>query len=512
MTTSENGQKPPARRRYDSGMTTLDPDVCYRAVAARDPRFDGVFFVAVRSTRIYCRPICPVRTPQRSSCNFFATAAAAERAGYRPCLRCRPELAPGHAPVDAVGRLARAAAARIEAAAADDELCLEQLAAELGVSDRQLRRAVQREFGVSPVALAQTHRLLLAKKLLTETRLPMIDVAFASGFGSVRRFNHLFRTRYRLNPARFRSAGGKALPGDDRLRLRLAYRPPLAWGELLAFLGARATAGVEAVSGDVYARTVAIGRHRGWVVVRLDSKPGGLAVELPAALAPALPQLLARLRGLFDLDARPDVIDAHLSADARLAPLVTACPGLRVPGCFDGFELLSRAVLGQQVSVRAATTLSGRLAAAFGDPVEAPVDGLCRLFPTAERLAVADVGELIALGLTASRATCLRAAAEAVCEGRVRIAPAADPEAFAKRLCELPGVGDWTAQYVALRAARWPDAFPHGDLGLRKALGDELTPRGVLAAAEGWRPWRAYAAMHLWRAPAARPQRRKKYA
>lgn len=493
-------------------MTSLDPDVCYRAVSARDPRFDGVFFVAVRSTRIYCRPICPVRTPQHSSCSFFATAAAAERAGYRPCLRCRPELAPGHSPADAVGRLARAAAARIEAAAADDALRLDDLAEELGVSDRQLRRAVRHEFGVSPVGLAQTHRLLLAKKLLTETWLSMIDVAFASGFGSVRRFNHLFRTRYRLNPARFRSAGGEAAAGDDRLRLRLAYRPPLAWGELLAFLGARATAGVETVSGDTYARTVAIGRHRGWVVIRSDAKPDGLAVELPAALAPALPQLLARLRGLFDLDARPDVIDAHLSDDARLAPLVAACPGLRVPGCFDGFELLARAILGQQISVRAATTLAGRLAAAFGDPVEAPVEGLCRLFPTAGRLAAVEVGELTAIGLTAARAGFLRAAAEAVRESRVRIGPAADPEAFAKQLCELPGVGDWTAQYVALRAARWPDAFPHGDLALRKALGNDLTPRGMLAAAEGWRPWRAYAAMHLWRAPVARPQRRKKYA
>lgn len=481
----------------------LDADVCYRALAARDARFDGLFFVGVTTTRIYCRPVCTARTPGRDRCRFFVNAAAAERAGFRPCLRCRPELAPGHAPVDATSRLAHAAAARIAAGALNEGGGIEALAGELGLSSRQLRRALRQQLGVSPVELAQTHRLLLAKQLLTETRLPVIEVAFASGFASVRRFNALFRSHYRLTPSRLRKTRGEA-DGRGALRLRLAYRPPLAWAELLRFLGDRALAGVECVTGDSYARTVALGKHRGWVRVGPDGGRNALAVELSASLTPVLPALLARLRHLFDLDARPDVIASHLAGDPRLGPLVRACPGLRVPGAFDGFELALRAVLGQQVSVRAATTLAGRVAAAFGEPVETPLACLNRLSPGPRRLASAATGELTALGVTARRAETIRALARAVAAGELRLEPGPAPEATVARLVRLPGVGEWTASYVAMRALRWPDAFPHGDLGLGKGLGG-LSPSRLCRAAEGWRPWRAYAAMHVWHGAGAGP-------
>ncbi|WP_165251354.1 AlkA N-terminal domain-containing protein [Paludisphaera soli] len=471
----------------------MEPDLCHRALAARDPRFDGLFFVGVTSTRIYCRPICPARTPGRDRCRFFAIAAAAERAGFRPCLRCRPELAPGAAPVDAVGRTARLAASRIGAGAMDDEGGLEALAAELGVGSRHLRRVLRRELGVTPVELAQTHRLLLAKRLLTETAMPIIDVAFASGFSSVRRFNALFLARYRLSPRDLRRTRGKAV-ADGGVRLTLAFRPPLAWDAMLRFLGDRAVAGVEAVAGGAYLRTVAIGEARGWLKVEPDPGRHALRVELPTSLAPALPRVLGRLRDLFDLDARPDVIDDHLGRDERLRG---APPGLRVPGAFDGFELAVRAVLGQQVSVRGATTLAGRFASAFGEPIETPFPGLDRLTPSPVRVADADLGELTALGLVASRAACIQALARAARDGLASLEPGADPVVAMEDLTAIPGVGPWTASYIAMRALRWPDAFPHGDLVLRKALGG-ISPREVLETAEAWRPWRAYAAMRLW--------------
>jgi AraC family transcriptional regulator of adaptative response / DNA-3-methyladenine glycosylase II len=476
----------------------LDADLCYRALVARDPRFDGVFFVGVTTTRIYCRPVCTARTPGFDRCRFFPSAAAAERERFRPCLRCRPELAPGHAPVDATGRLARAAAARIAAGALNDGAGIDELAADLHVGARQLRRAVGKELGVSPVELAQTHRLLLAKQLLTETRLPVIRVAFASGFSSVRRFNALFRAHYRLTPTRLRRIRGRLLSGEA-VCLRLSYRPPLAWTELLDFLAARAIPGVECVADGTYARTVALGKYQGWL--RVSPVPGRnvLTVEVADALVPVLPLVLARVRSLFDLDARPDVIASHLDRDPLLGDWVRACPGLRVPGAFSGFELAVRAILGQQVSIRAASTLAGRLACALGQPLTAPWPCLSRGSPTPESLAHAKQTALTALGLTSRRAEAIQALAHAVLAGEVQLEPTATPVAAIEALRGLPGVGDWTAQYIALRALRWPDAFPHADLGLRKGTG-WLEPAQFRLTAEAWRPWRAYAAMHIWNA------------
>lgn len=483
---------------------TLDDDICYRALTARDARFDGVFFVGVKSTGIYCRPVCTAKTPGQRRCRFFASAARAERAGFRPCLRCRPELAPGHAPVDSARTIARRAAARIEAGALSDGGSLEDLAAILGLSSRQLRRTMRQELGVSPVELAQTNRLLLAKRLIAETQLPLVQVAFAAGFSSVRRFNAHFRSHYRLTPSTLRRASDQAA-GGDHLRLMLAYRPPYDWESLVRFLAARAIPGVECVIDGVYHRTVAVGEHRGWLRVAPVAGRHLLSVELATALAPALPTILARLRSLFDLDARPDVISGHLALDPLLAPSVERHPGLRVPGAFDGFELAMRAILGQQVSVRGASTLAGRFAERFGSAIETPLPCLNRLTPTAESIASARGDTLRSLGLPGARAECLRSLARVVARGELDLDTCVDATAVVAQLQELPGIGPWTAEYIAMRALRWPDAFPAGDLGLLKAARLK-SPRALDEAAERWRPWRAYAAIHLWESLATTPR------
>jgi AraC family transcriptional regulator of adaptative response / DNA-3-methyladenine glycosylase II len=468
----------------------LNDDLCYQALLAHDTRFDGVFYVGVATTGIYCRPVCPARTPHRENCHFYPSAAAAERAGCRPCLRCRPELAPGNARIDSAGRLAALAANRIE----DGDLTeksVEELAAEIGISDRHLRRVIREEFGVSPIELAQTQRLLLAKRLLTDTDLPITEVAFASGFASLRRFNAQFKDRYRLNPTSLRRSRGTEAP-QETLTCELAYRPPLDWGALVAFLIGHSSAGVEALEGDRYLRTVCVGRRQGWISVEPLSRKHTLRVQVAATLAPALLPVLARVKRLFDLAAEPTRIGAHLG------PLAEAHPGLRVPGAYDGYELAVRAILGQQVSVKAATTLAGRLAAAFGEPIATPFPQLTHLPPNPERVASAEPTELTALGILASRANSILALSRALADGRICLEPTCDVEGTMARLCELPGIGAWTANYIAMRALAWPDAFPHTDLGIYKALG-ETRPRRVLEIAEAWRPWRSYAAMHLWK-------------
>ena len=487
-------------------MPLLDRESCTRALEARDARFDGVFFVGISSTGIYCRPICPARATLRKNRRFFSNAAAAERAGFRPCLRCRPELAPGFARIDAVPRLAQSAATRIAAGALNGR-GVDELANDLGVGARQLRRALQQELGVSPIELAQTHRLLLAKHLLADTRLPMTQVAYASGFQSLRRFNALFRARYRLNPdaMRRRGSASPSRESDEVVQLTLSYRPPLAWDRLLGFLGARATPGVELVDARGYARLIRIDGHAG--VVRLThARPVGarkdsviypvLHLEVSAALVPVLMQVCARVRALFDLDAEPAKIEAHL-ATGGLAPIRAIRPGLRVPGAFDGFELAVRAILGQQVSVKGATTLMSRLTTTFGEPFATDDPGLTRLTATAERIAEASPSRVKAIGLPGARAATIHALARQVADGTLSIEPDTDVRALTKQMTDIPGIGPWTAEYVAMRALHWPDAFPATDLVLRRNAGNLTSPQ-MLKAAEQWRPWRAYAAMQLW--------------
>jgi AraC family transcriptional regulator, regulatory protein of adaptative response / DNA-3-methyladenine glycosylase II len=466
----------------------LDRDQCYQAMITHDPRFDGHFFVAVKSTRIYCRPICRSKRPALEHCEFYRLAAAAEAAGYRPCLRCRPEHAPGQAPADSADRLTAAAVERIEANR-DDSVA--DLASSLGVSDRHLRRVLLENLGVTPIQLAQTHRLLLAKQLLTDTTLPIIDVAFASGFNSLRRFNALFRERYSLAPKMLREKkrSAKDLPSCI---CRLFYRPPFDWGSLLAFFSRRVFAGVELVDDEKYQRTVGIASHKGWISVTNDPAQSALRVEVSISLLPVLTQVLARLRRLFDLAATPQQITAHLGSFAENHP------GLRVPGAFDGFEMALRAILGQQISVKAATTFAARLTNRFGERIVTPVPGLTHLSPTASVIAATTVDELTRVGITQSRARSILAMAQAVARGSVTLdVPVSIDQALAK-LKELPGIGDWTVQYFAMRVFGWPDAFPYCDLGILKAL-NTSKPRQALAMAESWRPWRAYAAMHLWK-------------
>ncbi len=474
---------------------TLDADTCYRASSARDARFDGLFFVGVRTTGIYCRPVCPARTPRRDRCVFFARAAEAEREGFRACFRCRPELAPGSGRADSVPRLVSAALARIEGGFLD-EASVEELAAGLGVSSRHMRRAVAAELGLSPVELAQSRRMALATQLVQDSGLPMAQVAFAAGFASLRRFSALFRARFGRPPAAVRRKDGSgAEPGA--LMLRLDFRPPLDWDSMLDFLACRATLGVEAVRGGAYRRTVRLGARTGWVAVTRDRQCAALRAEVSLSLAGALMPLVARLRGLFDLDARPDAVASHLGRDRLLARAVRRREGLRVPGSFDGFETAMRVVLGQQVSVRAATTVSGRLAAALGEPIETPFGDLSRLAPVPEAVAQAGEGRLAGLGMPGARARTLVALAREVAQGRLSLERQPGSEEAVARLRALPGIGDWTAQVVAMRALGDPDAFPAGDLGVRKALGG-ASPRQAEARAERWRPWRAYATMLLW--------------
>ena len=469
----------------------LDSDACYRAVRARDRRFDGRFYVAVSSTGIYCRPICPARPPKRENMHFYSSAAAAEGAGYRPCLRCRPERAPGLGSVDASSRLASAVIAGIEEHALSSAR-LGDLAASLGVSDRHLRRVTETELGVSPIELAQTQRLLLAKRLLSDTCLKLTEIAFAAGFGSVRRFNALFKSRYGLNP---RSLRGHADPTGG-LRCQLDFRPPLAWENLLAYLRLRAVPGVEWVDATHYRRTVAIDDHQGWMAVSLAASGVALDVELSQSLAPVIGAVIVRVKQLFDLSAAPDAVSASLSQDSKLKAIVRRLPGLRVPGAFDGFELAVRAVLGQQVSVRAATTMAGRWARAFGAEIATPYVELNRLTPAAHRLEEVSVDEIAALGIIGSRSKCIAALVKAVRERSVVLGSAADVEGQIEGLMRLPGIGPWTAQYIAMRALRWPDAFPGTDLMLLRAA--QLNAKQLHARAEGWRPWRAYATHYLW--------------
>ena len=456
---------------------------------AHDARFDGCFFIAVSSTGIYCRPVCRVKAPKRENCTFYASAALAEAAGYRPCLRCRPELAPGNASVDAGARIAHQAATLIENGALTD-LGMDGIARRTGVTTRHLRRVFQTEFGVTPIGFAQTQRLLLAKRLLTDTALPMAVVAFSAGYNSLRRFNASFQERYRLTPEQLRKA--RVDSTVDALTLDLGYRPPYDWDTLIGFLGARAIGGVEAVDSSAYRRTVQIvqrGRaHNGWIEIRRpDHRRSLMRVVASASLAQVVPAVLARVKHLMDLSCSPVQIGEALGHR----------PGLRVPGAFDGFEIAVRAILGQQVSVAAARTLACRIAHAFGTPVETPYEGLCRAFPTAGAIADLDVQRLAQLGVLPSRARTILALARMLAEGSIHLEPGVNVAATIDRLQSIAGIGEWTAQYIAMRALAWPDAFPHTDLGVMKAL-QEKNPRRVLEAGEAWRPWRAYAVMHLW--------------
>ena len=488
-----------------SPATPLDADACYRAVAAHDARFDGAFFIGVTSTGIYCRPVCRVKTPRRENCRFFAHASQAEGAGFRPCLRCRPELAPqtlAWSAQDASALLAQHAARLLDSPDAwgDEVPSVAGLAARLGVSDRHLRRVFEAELGVSPMDWLQTRRLLAAKQLLADTRLPVAQVALAAGFASLRRFNAAFAAQYRMSPTALRRDGSEPAPREG-LAVTLGYRPPYDVREMLQFLQQRGLVGVEQI--DVAAHTVARTLRldddtRGWIACRFEPEQHRVQVRVAESLAPQLPRVIARVRAWLDLDADPAAIHAVLGAD------FPALAGLRVPGTLDGLELAVRAVVGQQVTVAAARTLTTRLVERFGTPLATPIDGLTRLFPSPAALAAASGDELGQLGLVRQRQAAIHALAQAVSSGQISLHAGADVQTTMDSLKALPGIGAWTADYIALRALRWPDAFPSGDMALQKALapeGQRLTARAAESRAERWRPWRAYAVIRAWHSP-----------
>ncbi|HSV68703.1 MAG TPA: AlkA N-terminal domain-containing protein [Methylibium sp.] len=474
-------------------------DAAYRAWETRDARFDGRLFVGVTSTGIYCRPVCRVRLPKRANMRFYGNAASAERDGFRPCLRCRPELAPGLSLADSSQTLAEQAALLMrEAVHGGRAVSVPAIAARLGVTDRHLRRIFQAAHGVTPIDFLTTQRLLLAKQLLTDTAEPVTAIAHASGFESLRRFNAAFAQRYRLSPSALRREGrpAAAAAGSGGLRLRLGWRPPYDIAAMLGFLARRPMAGVEAVEGAVWRRTLALphdGRLlHGWLVGRFDTERHELQVEVAPTLAPVLGSVLQRLRLAFDLDADPERIDAALAS----LP-VPQRAGLRLPGAIDGFETAVRVILGQQVTVKAACTLTQRLVERFGMPVDTPFADLRRLFPDASTLAAADAADIGTLGIVRQRVGAIQALARAVAAGAIELHRAAPLVATLDALRALPGIGEWTAQVIAMRALAWPDAWPAGDIGLHHALGTR-DARRTTELAEAWRPWRAYAVMRLW--------------
>ncbi|MCH3951410.1 MAG: helix-turn-helix domain-containing protein [Acidaminococcus sp.] len=483
-------------------MLPNQKEACYEAFRSKDARFDGRLFVGVSSTGIYCRPVCPARVPKIENCTFFTSAAEAEKAGYRPCLLCRPELAPGQAPMDASHVLARKAARMLEENCSGG-MSLAEAATYLGCSDRHLRRVFQEEFHVTPVAYTETCRLLLAKNLLTDTALSVMDVAMAAGFGSARRMNELFKKRYHLTPTQLRrKAAGKAV--DQEISLDIGYRVPYCWDEIHDFLAGRAIAGVETADETSYARTVSLTSRSGkevtgWMRVQNDAKKHCLRVTLAESLIPVLSQVLAGVRRVFDLYCDPEIVYEKLKIMNELHPGL-ARPGMRIPGAFVPFETAVRAILGQQITVKAAGTLAGRIAAKFGKPIETGVEGLNRIFPTpAVLLSMKDSleDEFGKLGIIASRSRTILSLAEAVQSGEIRLDSIADAEMEMAKLKKIKGIGNWSAQYIAMRTMAYPDAFLETDIGIKRALPD-LSPKKRLELAEAWRPWRSYAVINLW--------------
>jgi AraC family transcriptional regulator of adaptative response / DNA-3-methyladenine glycosylase II len=488
---------------------TFDADAAYLALKARDARFDGRLFVGVSSTGIYCRPICRVRTPKRENCRFFATAAQAEAASFRPCLKCRPEIAPGPGlawtVMDASRTLARQAGDWLDARAAGGDVPrLPDLAERLGVSERHLRRIFQAEHGVTPVQYLQTRRLLMAKQLLTDTTLPVSQVALASGFSSLRRFNAAFADSYRMSPSRLRGeAAIDAAPPTAAITITLGYRAPYDVSRLTRFLAQRAIPGVEQAEPLRVRRTVragVLGPSAGWIEAEFIPAASRLRVRMAPVFAQTSGSVVAAVRRWLDLDAAPDTIDIALKS-------LPGDDGLRLPGSLDGFELAVRAVLGQQVSVAAARTLAPRLVERFGEPIATPWDGIDRTFPTPQAIAASPVEHIAELGILRTRAGAIVALARAWPGLGWQLAPHRPPEPFIEALCALPGIGPWTAHYIAMRASSWPDAFPPHDVAVLKAmkhLFGTASQREADAVAEAWRPWRSYAVLRLWNSLEAR--------
>jgi len=493
-----------AQAGYTANMD-MHPDTCYRAVRSRDARFDGRFFTAVVTTGIFCRPVCPASPPKQSNCRFVPSAAAAMAAGFRPCLRCRPEAAPGSPAWKGVGSTV-SRAMRLIGESALDVGSVDDLSRRLGIGERHLRRLFLDHVGVGPKTVAQTRRLLFAKKLISESGLPLTEIALISGFQSIRRFNDAFVKVYDRPPRDLRrelkkqadqtvTTSGK----QSSLTLKLFYRPPYDWHSLINFLRVRAIPGVEEVSAQGYRRSVLLGGKPGTIDVKPCLEKNYLAATFELVDLSHLQRAIEITRRLFDLDCDSTAVDTELGADATLASLVKTRPGLRVPGAWNAFEISVRAILGQQISVSAATTFARRLVETFGTPLNLGQDDTLKfLFPEPDALIDADIARI---GLTTRRAETVRQMATAFTQGRIDLGMADGLQAAQDMLCSVPGIGPWTAQYIAMRVLGDPDAFPVGDIALLRAIngrGENLTARDLERRAEDWRPWRSYAALHLW--------------
>ena len=461
----------------------LSHNICRTARLSRDQRFDGKFFIGVRTTGVYCRPICPAPSPKEGNVEYYPSAAAAAEAGYRPCLRCRPECSPG-TPAWLGSSVTVSRALRLISEGALEDGGVDTLAERLGIGSRHLRRLFLEHLGATPITVAQTRRLLAAKKLIDETALPLTEIAIASGFGSIRRFNSAFLATWGRCPREMRRSRERT-PASGSVRLELRYRPPFDWDALIGFIAARAIRGVEFADGGVYRRTIVTTHGPGWLEVHPTGK-GALELTVHTPDSTDLLATTSRVRRMFDLDADPQAISSHLRRDPLLRPLLKARPGLRVPGAWDGFEIAVRAILGQQVSVAGASTLATRLAGKYGEAVPFDIEGLTHTFPAPATLARAELD----IGIPAARAETIRQFARAVASGEIAFDAAVDSREFQEKLRSLPGVGPWTAEYIAMRALSDPNAFPATDLVLKRACGGRET--------ESWQPWRAYAAMHIW--------------
>ena len=475
----------------------LDFERCYRAVESRDARFDGWFITAVKTTGIYCRPSCPTPVrPKRENVSFYPTAAAAQLAGYRACKRCRPDASPGspewNVRGDLVGR-----AMRLIADGTVDRDGVAGLAHRLAVSERHLHRLLLSELGAGPLAIARAQRAQTARVLIETTDLPFTDVAFAAGFESIRQFNDTVREVFALTPTALRSAGWRRGDvADGALTLRLPYRPPLDWSALSSWLRVRALPGVAEVNGRVYRRTLRL--PRGAAVVALEPIDTHIQCTLRLESMADLTSAVRQCRRLLDLDADPLSVVDILSKDRRLSKIVKRRPGLRAPGAVDGTELAIQAILGQQVSIAAARTLASRLVTANGDLIKIADASLTHLFPRADAIAEADLAKL---GVPATRRATLRALARAVADGTLALDPGADRSETHRQLMRLPGIGEWTAGYIVMRALGDPDTFLSSDLGVKKAgarLGIGGNARAIAEHAAAWRPWRSYATHQLW--------------
>ncbi|KAA3646103.1 MAG: DNA-3-methyladenine glycosylase 2 family protein [Chloroflexi bacterium] len=478
----------------------LDPQICYTAMESRDERFDGRFYISVKTTGIYCRPVCPVPCPQPHNVEYYPTAASASAAGYRPCLRCRPESAPGTSEWDAASFILGQALRLINEGYLD-EANIDDLAASLNTGTRQLRRIFQTHLGASPKAVAQTRRLHFAKKLIDETALPMTEIAFSTGFSSVRRFNDVIRATYSRSPTQIRKLTKSMRNNhkDDLLHMRLNFRSPYDWPALIRFLQARAIPGVEHITPESYQRSVYMGKETGLLTITPQIEGRYLQLSVTPNLSPHLMTIVERLRRMFDLAANTNSIALHFKKHEVLAPIFKRHPGLRLPGAWDPFELSVRAILGQQISVQAANTLCGRLVQQFGE--EMPLDeenNITHLFPVPQKLMDTDIAQI---GMPAKRAQTIRSLAQAVHDGQLNWKTYTSLDDLVNNLKVLPGIGDWTAHYIAMRAFSEPDTFPASDLGLRKAVGKDgtaISTKALGQLAEAWKPWRAYAAMALW--------------